>query len=328
MKHAWQALYSVARATAIEGLQQTVTLLLALTCTVLTALQPLVQLHVFGEPGRMTRDCGLAFLLVFGIFIVALTAGFTLAREIQDGTAATALAKPISRTTFFLGKFFGSCAVAAAFAWCETGALLLAFRTAENHVLTAATDELIRDPACGLVSIFLPVLALGAAAFVSARTGRRMALWFFGLLAVLEPVALLVLGLWARDGSWLGVAHWCSGTDLRILSLVLPLFLLLCVFAALATAFSTRLPTGPSVALSFLLLFLGFLADATASSGGFFGRALAVFVPDVQAFWLADSLASGGSVGAGLQLRTLLYAVLYGAAILSVGLFSFRTKDL
>ena len=79
MRKRLSALFAVARATLLEGLQQPVTLLLALTCFELTVLQPLVQLHTFGEPGRLTRDCGMACLLVFGVAVAAFTAGFTLA---------------------------------------------------------------------------------------------------------------------------------------------------------------------------------------------------------------------------------------------------------
>ena len=56
MRRALGTVRAVAAATAIEGLQQPVALLLALACFVLIALQPVVQMHTFGEPGRLTRD--------------------------------------------------------------------------------------------------------------------------------------------------------------------------------------------------------------------------------------------------------------------------------
>ena len=112
-----------------------------------------------------------------------------------------------------------------------------------------------------------------------------------------------------------------------IVPLALLLFALLCVFCALATAFSTRLPTGPALALSFLLLFLGFLTDGDAFSGPA-GACVRALVPDVQDFWLADALADGGRILPAQAARVGLYAAGYVVFVLSLGLLSFRNKDL
>ena len=327
MRKRLSALFAVARSTLLEGLQQPVTLLLALTCFELTVLQPLVQLHTFGEPGRLTRDCGMACLLVFGVAVAAFTAGFTLAAEIRDGTAATALAKPVPRTVFLLGKFLGSCAVAAVFAWGQTWGTLLAVRTAEAYVETAHRVGLVRDGLCGGLSAALPAAALAVAALANAISRRRFALWYFGALSLLAPALSLGLGLVGREGTWLGAGAWVWASDARIVPLALLLFALLCVFCALATAFSTRLPTGPALALSFLLLFLGFLTDGDAFSGPV-GACVRALVPDVQDFWLADALADGGRILPAQAARVGLYAAGYVVFVLSLGLLSFRNKDL
>lgn len=327
MRRIFGTIRPVAVSTAIEGLQQPVVMLLSLACFVLVALQPVVQLHTFGDSARLARDCGMGFLLVFGILVAAFTAGSTLAAEIRDGTAATALAKPVSRSAFLVGKFLGACAVAAVFAWCQTWAVLFAQRTAEAWVETAKTAGDRRDGLCALVSLAVPVLALGLAALVNARTRRRFALWFFGLLAALPPLAVAPLGLFARDGSWLGPSDWSSGLDLRVVPLAFQLLLLVAVFCAIATALTTRLATGPAVALSFLVLLLGFLADG-AAAGGPAGKLLYALVPDAQHFWTADDLARGGSIPAARTLRCALYAATYCAAVLALGCVSFRKKDL
>ena len=327
MRRVFGTIRPVAVSTAIEGLQQPVVMMLALACFVLVALQPVVQMHTFGEPGRLARDCGMGFLLVFGILVAAFTAGSTLAAEIRDGTAATALAKPVSRAAFLVGKFLGSCVVAAAFAWCQTWATLLAARTAEAYVETASTAGFRRDALCALLSLAVPALSLGLAALVSARTRRRFGLWFFAFLAALPPLAAALLGLFARDGSWLGFAAWSPGLDARLVPLAVQLLLLVAVFCAIATALTTRLPTGPAVALSFLVLLLGFLADG-AAAGGPAGKLLYALVPDAQHFWTADALARGGTIPASHTLRAALYAASYCAAVLALGCVSFRKKDL
>ena len=327
MRRVFGAIRPVAVSTAIEGLQQPVVLLLSLACFVLVALQPVVQLHTFGDSARLARDCGMGFLLVFGVLSAAFTAGSTLAAEIRDDTAATALAKPVTRPAFLVGKFLGSCAVAAVFAWCQTWAVLFAQRTAEAWVETAKTAGDRRDALCALLSLVVPALALGLAALVNARTRRRFGLWFFAFLAALPPLAAALLGLFARDGSWLGLAGWRLGLDLRVVPLAFQLLLLVAVFCAIATALTTRLATGPAVALSFLALMLGFLADG-AAAGGPAGKLLYALVPDAQHFWTADALARGGTIPAAHTLRAALYAATYCAAVLALGCVSFRKKDL
>lgn len=327
MRRVWGTIRPVAAATAIEGLQQPVVMLLSLACFVGIALQPVVQLHTFGEPGRLTRDCGMGFLLVFGILCAAFVAGSTLAAEIRDGTAATALAKPVSRPAFLVGKFLGACAALAVFAWCQTWATLLAARTAEDWVETATSASYRRDALCALLSLAVPALSLGLAALVNARTRRRFGLWFFAMLAALPPLAAAALGLFARDGTWLGPAAWSPGLDARLVPLALQLFFLLAAFCALATALTTRLPTGPAVALSFLALLLGFLADG-AAAGGPAGKLLYALVPDAQHFWTADALAHGGTIPPARTLRTALYAATWCAGVLALGCVSFRNKDL
>lgn len=327
MRRVFGTIRPVAVSTAIEGLQQPVVMLLSLACFVLIALQPVVQLHTFGDSGRLARDCGMGFLLVFGILVAAFVAGSTLAAEIRDGTAATALAKPISRPAFLVGKFLGSCAALAVFAWCQTWAVLLAQRTAEAWVETATTAADRRDALCALLSLAVPALSLGLAALVNARTRRRFGLWFFVFLAALPPLAATALGLFARDGSWLGLSAWDPGLDLRVVPLAVQLFCLLAAFCALATALTTRLATGPAVALSFLVLLLGFLADA-AAAGGPAGKLLYALVPDAQHFWTADALARGGTIPLSRTLRAALCAATWCTGVLALGCVSFRKKDL
>lgn len=327
MRRVFGTIRPVAVSTAIEGLQQPVVMLLSLACFVLVALQPVVQMHVFGEYGRLTRDCGMGFLLVFGVLVAAFVAGSTLAAEIRDGTAATALAKPVSRPAFLVGKFLGSCAALAVFAWCQTWATLLACRTAEAWVETASSAGERRDALCALLSLAVPALALGLAALVNARTRRRFGLWFFVFLAALPPLAAAALGLFARDGTWLGLSAWSPGLDARVVPLAVQLFCLLAAFCALATALTTRLATGPAVALSFLVLLLGFLADA-AAAGGAGGKLLYALVPDAQHFWTADALARGGTIPLSHTLRAALCAATWCAGVLALGCVSFRKKDL
>lgn len=322
-----RALLSVARATALEGLQQPAVLLITLSCAVLTALQPIVQLHTFGDSGRLARDCGLAFLLFFGILVCALTSGGTLAADLHNGTAALAVAKPVRRLSYLLGKYAGSCAVAVTFAWCALWSVLLAERTAEAYVETANMAGEIRDVLCGSLSLAVPALALGFAALRNACGAHRFGLSFFGAMSALYPLAAILLGWFARDGSPVAFTAWNPLLDVRLFPAGALLALLLLIFCAITTALCVRLPVAPAAALSFLLLFLGFLADGFAQAGPV-GAVAACLIPNVQHFWLADSMAVGASVSPSLFAVTALYAGAYAFFALALGYAGLRNRDL
>lgn len=326
MRRILRQLLLVARTTALEGLQQPVCLLLAVTCVLMTALQPLLQLHTFGEEGRMARDGGLAFMLVFGLFVVGFTSGFTLADELRRGTAATTLAKPVSRLIFLAGKWCGVVAVLSLFCATATVATLLAERTAEHMVETATFLGSIVDRFSGIGSLAAVGLALAVAAVLNFVRGARFGLAAtIGLLAG-QTAVLLLCGFVGRTGDLL------PSYDLQVNARVLPaaalVFLLLVLYAALATALSTRLRTTATLVVCVLTLFMGFLADGWLGRGqGPIARIAYALVPDVQHFWLVDALANHGRI----PLRYLLHALIYVASaaclMLGIGYAAFRSRD-
>lgn len=321
--------FAVARTTALEGLQQPACLLLAFTAIELTVLVPLVQLFTFGEGGRLARDSGLAILLVGGMLLAAFTSGSTLAREIASGTVAAAVSKPVPRWAFLLGKFAGAAAVVLLFAAIQTIAILLAERCSERYIETAAYVGDVRDTRCGLLAMAAPALALATAAFVNWRFRWRFGLWFFIFLAAVQTLIAAAIGLFGRNGAWLGFAGYDPAMDVRILPAAALVAMLLLIFCALATALSTRLQTGAAVAASFAVLFVGFLADRHfGGASGTLPRLLYAVVPDIQHFWVVDALSGGGTIPKRYLLQAGAYALSYMAFALALGAVSFQRRDL
>ena len=323
-----RAVAVTARASAVEALQQPAAILLGLSVCSLVALQPLLQLHSFGESGRLVRDCGLAAMLLGGAALCSLCSAAPLAAALAGGGAATALARPAPRAVLPVGHWIGSVAAAALFIWCAAWQSLLAGRTAEAYVQTARFAGDIRDSLCGAVSVLLPAASLGLAAWRNIRRNARIGTSFFLIMAVLGPLAAAVLGLWERDGSWLGFARWSPGLDARLAAPALAIWLLLCAFCAGGAAFATRLPAGAAASAAFLPFVLGFFADGLAASGSLAARALVPLLPSVRDFWLAEELANGGSSDAAALALAALHAAAWSAAALSVGTLALRRRDL
>ena len=320
-------LLRIAGATALEGLQQPVALLLALTAATLTLLGPLVTLFTFGEEGRLARDSGLALQLVLGLFVVAFTAGATVHDELRRGTAAAVLAKPVGRGTFLVGKWLGVVAVLLLFSATTTLSTLLAERTAEHFIETRNVLGTLTDVYSGLGSLAAIALALAVAAALNFARRIRFTLAAQLLMPALLAATLVACGFVTRAGSAPE-----TGFDLQVNLRVLPaaalVAALLSLYAAIASALSTRLRAAPTAAVLGAFLFLGFFAESVAERGGALAAPLCALVPDVQNFWMTDALAGGGAIPARHLARVLLHTLTASAFWLLLGRVSLDRRDL
>ena len=315
--------------TAIEITRQPVYLLLTITCIVLTALVPMVLLHQFGEEGKIARDSGLAFHLVFGIVVAGYAASSALAHEIRNGTASLFLSKPVSRNCYFMAKFVGVLIVTVGFSWCATLSTLLAERVSEHRAYGAGQSYAPRiDWLAGDLLMASPFVAILIAGLLNYWRKCAFQSAAFPLLVVLLPVVLLVSGCFDRFGS---VVPYQLQVDWRILAASLLVTFALCVFAAIAISLSTRLFTMPTIAVCVLVLFAGLVLDYTLThvgqTGGF-AAVLRALIPNWQHFWRADVLTGDGVIAWTYVCRVGAYAAMYVLAVLSLGLLSFSRVDM
>ncbi len=327
MRRSAQQLFVIARTTALEGLQQPICLLLTLTATTFIGLGPLVQLHHFGEAGRVARDSGLAFTLSFGLMIVGFTAGFTVADEIRRGTAAAALAKPVPRGIFLAGKWLGVVLVLLACCTATTLATLLAERTAERFVETEAYVGATIDRYSGIGAL----LAIGGALLLAAALNffYRVRFGLAVLLGLLGAQGLVILACGWIDRTGATLARFSLQLNPRVLPAAALIVLLLCLCAAFATALSTRLRTPSTLCALVGLVFFGFLSDGLRErSAGIASRVLYTIIPDVQHFWMADALASTGTIPPAYLLAALRYTLLCCLLWLGLGTWCLRSRDI
>jgi ABC-type transport system involved in multi-copper enzyme maturation permease subunit len=62
-----------------------------------------------GEEARIVIDVGLSAMTIFGVLIAIFIGIGLVSKEIEKRTIAVILAKPVRRSTFVLGKYFGLC---------------------------------------------------------------------------------------------------------------------------------------------------------------------------------------------------------------------------
>ncbi|RPI76124.1 MAG: ABC transporter permease [Planctomycetaceae bacterium] len=97
----------IARATAKEAVRQPVFPLLLTLAVVMLVANTFIPFFSLGDDVKMMEVCGLAMLLICGMFLAIWTSSMSIADEIEGKTAMTLLSKPINRRQFIIGKFFG-----------------------------------------------------------------------------------------------------------------------------------------------------------------------------------------------------------------------------
>lgn len=310
--------------TAAETLRQPICALITVVCVVLTTATPLITAHNFGESGRLARDSGLAFQLMFGLALAGYAACATLQRERASGTLAAVLSKPVGRWTFFVAKFMGVVSVIIVFSLCAGLSTLLAQRIALHY--TTETGYLIDRLTAWLVMLS-PAIACSVGAWANYRHKRAFPSTTLLALPLLLALVTAACGCFARDGSW-NAYH--PQLQWPILAAALLVTFALVALAAIALSLAVRLPLTPTVAICFGLLLLGLASDYLFGGRGrsccCTGFLYAV-IPNWQNFWAADALAGGGALPLAHVARAALYTLLYTSGVLCLGGAAFQHAE-
>ena len=241
-------------------------MLILLAALVLTVLAPAFHYHQFGEATRMARDAGLSSVFTGGLVLAVFGTIRAFRREVESGTMAMALAHPVSRTEFFLAKTLGAGLAYLVFA-------SIVFLTTLVIVDGAAIGGLIAAKSGDIARLYGPNLAEGVGVIVLPLV-LGAALNRFGNVRFVLSASVLAFSLSVVFAA-LSVVRDATGF-LRLLPVAALIVLFTSVPLAAAAAFAVR-----------------FKANAAASSAGL---VLALLLPAVGNYYLADALSKGGSV--------------------------------
>ena len=259
--------WALARSAALEALAEPLSAILFLVALLAVHLLPVFHLHQFGEAGRLSRECGFSALLVFGLVFATSAAVHAIGRELESGTAAAALARPVPRSMFFCAKVAGVLAAFALFLLSVAGATLLSVVTSQMGRIVTQGDVLVWGPgvAAGAGGT---LLAFALAALGNGILRTRFCVGACLLMALAQPVALAGI-LFFNHSPVLGVlALGCS------------------VFVVMAGALAVCLKPAAVSALMTVAVLLSFV------------RPLRAVMPDINRFWLVDAFTSGGTIPA------------------------------
>ena len=287
---------SIAKATALEVIGEPLSLLLLSAALCLAVFAPAFHYHQFGEPTRMARDAGLSALLLCGTLFAFAGAVRSVRRELESGTAAVALAHPVSRGQFLLAK--------AAGVYCAFALFALAVGAVTATIVNGARiGAAVAQKTGDIPRLWGPSYAFGVAAvvapYVFGAVLNRAFRVRFALSAFLTALGVAVASvLYRPDGE----------TLLRLLPAELLLWIPPAVFAMAAAAASVRLK-----------------ANAAGAAGGLLA---ALFLPFAGNYSLSEALSRGGSIPWGYVLLAALAALPALLLAAAAGIRLFRERDL
>ncbi len=103
----WPKGGAVALAAFREGVRQPMFWLLTVLAFTALSISPFIPYFTFGEDYIMVKELGYDTLMLAAVLFGTLAASLFIAEEIEGRTAVTVMSKPISRRQFLLGKFVG-----------------------------------------------------------------------------------------------------------------------------------------------------------------------------------------------------------------------------
>jgi len=246
-----------------------------------------------------------------------------LSREIEDKTALTVIAKPVSRATFILGKFGGVAgAVILAYYLCS----LVFILTVRHKVRPAVSDP--HD---------WPVIVLGLTAFVlalgTAVVGNFVFGWTFPSAVVWSLLALLsaAVGAVLFIGKGWQVVEFGHDIPPQLLVAMALTLLAVLVFCAVAITASTRLGQAMTLLVCFGVFLVGQMYPFLFKRWGqdiLVVRIVGWIVPNLTYFDALEALAKGRAIPLSLVALYGLYCLLYVSGLLALGISLFHGREL
>jgi len=307
----WPKGGTVAMAAFREGYRQPMFWLIGGVVALLLVVSMVIPYFTFGEDFKMMKQISFDMIKISTVLFAVLAASISVSEEIEGRTAVTLMSKPVKRSQFLLGKYLGILLAALLLTlllgWCQNWVL-----SAQPHFLRLedAFDPLAVEMQRRIEPAFTwPSLPAEAASFITGigdwageilANGCGLALGFGQVMVMLAVAVSLATRL------------------AMVVTVVLCLiFYLLGNLAPILAQVSEQLSKKSGGALN-LVSFLAQLLDKVLPSLSFFSTDQ-VFLRETY----LDPMAF-----ARYSLSVVLYAALYSAMALFVGLFLIEDRDL
>jgi len=317
-------LVTVARNTFIESIRQPVVTVLLFIGILALTLNVSLTAYSMDNDNKLMVDINLSTLFIVGLLTAAFTATGVLSQEIENKTVLTVVSKPISRTTFVLGKFLGVAGALAVSFW-----ILMIFSVLTTRYGVAKNATFNPD---------WPVLIFGGLAIILsigiAMAGNYFYHWVFTstfvrFLAVLLTVAFVFIMFIGKQWNFQPPVYTLM-LNRQLFAAMILLFLGLQIITAAAIASSTRLGQVMTLTVCLGVFFIGVLSDYLFGRIADTSTVAYVFshiVPNLQIFLVADAVTQEFHITVNYLLTATAYAAGFVAAILALAVALFQTRE-
>jgi ABC-2 type transport system permease protein len=278
---------------------------------------------------------------------------------VENKTALTVLSKPVSRTTFVLGKYFGL-AAAVSLAMYIAGLAFL-FTVRHKVVQSAATPY---DQPVWVFGALGALATLIVAALVNYLSGAHFPTAAITIGTPVLTAGFLLTGFW--DAKWNLNEPYGKGIDLSLLAAMILIWQAVLLLSAIALLASTRLKQAATLAFTFAALLVGLWNDSffgtksglasgivpttsqptaaawqlAASSPalptvlhhdpawlkGVYGVCYRT-LPNFNFYWTSDAILQNVPIPFLYVGQVGVYTICYIAALLALGVVCFQTKE-
>jgi hypothetical protein len=304
-------LLAIARATFDETIGQPAYGVIVLLTVLAFALSPALAMFSFEDDIKLMEDFGSSTILLAGLFLAAFGAAAGVANDLESGTTATVLSKPVGRGAFVAGRFIGLAAALSLAVLIFSLALLLAERVGPP---TRAHGRGMDGPAiAGGLGGALLALAIGL--WASLKRGRP-----FGAAVVKAGAGTLTAGFLAAallDPGW-GLQRPFAGFDavLAVSSLLGLAGVILLGALAVLLALIVRRGVLPGL---LALFFAGLLVEDAGAWNP---------LPAFKVFWVGDVFYQPAPhLPLAYVLEAGAYAAAYAGACLVLGAWLLKRRE-
>ena len=187
-----KSLLALTKNTFRETIRDRILYTIAFFAVLLISSTQLLSSLSAGEGDRVVLDSGLAMVHIFGIIITLFMGTQMIAKEMDSKTILILLSKPISRTAFIWGKFFGLAIVL----------LLMMLVMGGTFFFLVDFQPILIDLLITLAGIYMSVLLLLAIALFFSS-------FISPLLAMLATLLMFIIGN-ITDDFYAFVEHMAS----------------------------------------------------------------------------------------------------------------------
>lgn len=314
---------AIASNTLTEAVRQPVYGIVLVAAAALIGLSPTFAMYTLTDDTKLMADMGLATILLAGLLLAGFSASGVIWLEIERKTVLTVITKPVSTFEFVMGKFIGILLSLACAMYVLILVLLLMVRIGAPETASFQLDWPVT--AGLLASMVIPMVIGGCANYFFNKNFASTS------MAAAVPIITVIFVVLCFFDKELHFQRFGAGIDWNLAKAGILVCFAVFILGALATALSTRFGTTMNIVLCFAVFMLGLLSDymfGELAQTNMLARIAHGALPNLQIFWLADALTMDSVIPMSYIGYSLVYAVLYQAAIMCVAMISFGSREL